>query len=97
MIAVSDERPWGLSVGKERRDAPTPEVTDDFGEEPFGTVAMMPGDAVLYQGVHHRHGRLDPNPNRWSAHVFLHWVDPQGSYREQAFDRPMLSAARKRS
>jgi len=49
-------------------------------------VSMKPGDAVLYEGVHHRHGRTDPNPNRWSAHLFLHWVDRDGPYRDHAFD-----------
>ena len=47
----------------------------------------------MYQGVHHRHGRLDPNPNAWSAHLFLHWVDPAGPYRDEAFDRPTLQRA----
>jgi len=92
-LAVSDDRPWALSVETRRLDGPTAAVDPDFGEEPFGTVPMMPGDAVLYQGVHHRHARLDPNPNRWSAHAFLHWIDPEGPYRDQAFDRPALAAA----
>jgi hypothetical protein len=47
---------------------------------------MKVGDAVLYQGVHHRHGRTTPNPNTWSAHLFLHWVDREGPYRDHAFD-----------
>jgi hypothetical protein len=47
---------------------------------------MEVGDAVLYQGVHHRHGRMTPNPNGWSAHLFMHWVDQDGPYRDQAFD-----------
>ena len=93
-MAVSDEQPWALGVGKERLDGPTKSITEDFGEEAFGSVSMMPGDAVAYQGVHHRHGRTDPNPNRWSAHLFLHWVDAEGPYRNQAFDKPALDAAR---
>jgi hypothetical protein len=36
---------------------------------------MNVGDAVLYRGVNHRHGRLRPNPNAWSANLFLHWID----------------------
>ena len=47
---------------------------------------MEVGDAVLYQGVHHRHGRMSPNPNGWSAHLFLHWVDRDGPHRAHAFD-----------
>jgi len=61
-------------------------VDEDFGEEPFSAIPMAVGDAVLYQGVHHRHGRTAPNPNAWSAHLFLHWVDRDGPYRDQAFD-----------
>lgn len=97
MLAASERRAWGLSVGRHKRSEPTATVESDFGDEPFGTMAMMPGDAVLYQGVHHRHGRLDPNPNDWSAHAFLHWVDPAGPYAEQAFDRAALARAQSRS
>jgi hypothetical protein len=96
-LANSDERPWGLSVGRRRLEAPTPVVSANFGDEPFGTVPMMPGDAVLYQGVNHRHARLEPNPNRWSAHVFMHWVAADGPHAEQAFDRPKLAAVQGRA
>ena len=54
---------------------------------------MRPGDGVLYQGTHHRHGRLTPNPNSWSAHLFLHWIDRNGDYAAEAFDRPALQRA----
>jgi hypothetical protein len=47
----------------------------------------VPGDAVLYQGVHHHHGRTTPNPNRWSAHLFLHWVERDGAFAGDAFDK----------
>ena len=39
---------------------------------------MEVGDAVLYQGVNYAHGRITPNPNAWSAHLFLHFVDRNG-------------------
>jgi hypothetical protein len=94
MLATSHGLPWGLSVGKTRQFEPTAVVESDFGDEAFGTVPMMQGDAVLYQGVHHRHGRLEPNPNSWSAHAFLHWVDPAGPYAGHAFDAPALANAR---
>ena len=61
-------------------------MDEDFGSEPHVSLAMNVGDAVLYQGVHHRHGRTMPNPNAWSAHLFLHWVDRDGPYRAHAFD-----------
>lgn len=92
-IAYGKDLPWALAVGHERIDVPRPVVTDDFGGEGFDAVAMMPGDGVLYQGTHYRHGRLDPNPNSWSAHLFLHWIDRNGRYAEHAFDRPAMERA----
>lgn len=92
-IAYGDDRPWALSVATERTDVPQPRVEDDFGAQPYASVAMQAGDGVLYQGTHHRHGRLDPNPNSWSAHLFLHWVEKNGRYAEHAFDRPAHARA----
>lgn len=92
-MAYTDDQPWALSVETKWTEAPRPDVTDDFGGEPYGSVAMRPGDGVLYQGTHHRHGRLEPNPNRWSAHLFLHWVEKSGRYGEHAFDRPAMERA----
>ncbi len=84
-LDYSDGAPWDLEVGTERTE-PSARVTDDFGAEPYAGIAMEVGDAVLYQGVHHRHGRMTPNPNGWSAHLFLHWVDRDGPYRDQALE-----------
>ena len=92
-IAYGDDRPWALSVATERTEVPQPVVADDFAGQPYGSVAMQPGDGVMYQGTHHRHGRLDPNPNSWSAHLFCHWVEKDGRYRDQAFDRPAQQRA----
>jgi hypothetical protein len=61
-------------------------VTEDFGDAPFSSVPMETGDAVLYQGTHHRHGRTTPNPNGWSAHLFLPSVHHNGRYAEFALD-----------
>jgi hypothetical protein len=61
-------------------------VEEDFDSRDYASIAMAVGDAVLYQGVHHRHGRMTNNPNGWSAHLFLHWVDREGPYRHHAFD-----------
>jgi len=85
-LGYSDGLPWGLEVGRTAHERPSAQVAEDFGAEPHSTVAMEVGDAVLYQGVRHRHGRTSPNPNGWSAHLFLHWVDAEGPYRDQAFD-----------
>jgi hypothetical protein len=87
-LDYSDGEPWALEIGKERVE-PSSRVDDDFDGESYGSMKMAVGDAVLYQGVHHRHGRLTPNPNGWSAHLFLHWVDREGPYRDHAFDGQM--------
>ena len=92
-IAYGDDIAWPLSVADAPVAVPQPVVSSDFGTDSYGSVAMQPGDGVLYQGVHRRHGRLDPNPNAWSAHLFLHWVDAHGRYRDQAFDRPTIERA----
>lgn len=84
-LAYSDDKVWDLELGKTRVD-PSSKVDEDFGSDAFSAIPMQVGDAVLYQGVHHRHGRTTPNPNGWSAHLFLHWVDRDGPYRDQAFD-----------
>lgn len=84
-LDYSDGEPWALEIGKERSE-PSSRVEEGFGAEPYGSVLMEVGDAVLYQGVNHRHGRTTPNPNGWSAHLFLHWVDREGPHREHAFD-----------
>ncbi|HET9428918.1 MAG TPA: hypothetical protein VFO69_11220 [Allosphingosinicella sp.] len=84
-LAYSDGNPWDLEV-ETARSEPSARVEHDFGGARYRKVTMEVGDALLYQGVHHRHGRTVPNPNRWSAHLFLHWVDKEGPYREHAFD-----------
>jgi len=91
-LGYSDGRPWPLELGRTRQD-PSSRVDEDFGEEAFSSLEMKVGDAVLYQGVHHRHGRVTPNPNAWSAHLFLHWVDRDGPYRDHAFDGQLAPAA----
>lgn len=84
-IDYSDGVPWALEVGKNETQ-PSSKVDEDFGQEAFTAIPMEVGDAVLYRGVQHRHGRMTPNPNLWSAHLFLHWVDRDGPYRDHAFD-----------
>lgn len=84
-LDYSDGVEWNLDIATTRRE-PETLVTEDFGDTPYSSIAMRPGDGVLYRGVHHRHGRLTPNPNHWSAHLFLHWVDRDGPFAEHAFD-----------
>lgn len=84
-LDYSDGVSWNLDVGKDD-STPSSRVEEDFGSEEFASIPMRVGDAVLYRGVNHRHGRMNPNPNAWSAHLFLHWVDRDGPYRNHAFD-----------
>lgn len=91
-LGYSDSQPWDLEIGKPRHAEPSADIGESFGAEPRAAIPMAVGDAVLYQGVHHRHGRTSPNPNAWSAHLFLHWVDRQGPYRDQAFDQQVNAA-----
>jgi len=84
-LDYSDGEPWELQVAQEASETPA-KIEDDFGADPYASIAMQVGDAVLYQGVARRHGRITPNPNGWSAHLFLHWVDVDGPYRDHAFD-----------
>ncbi|HTA64908.1 MAG TPA: hypothetical protein VK753_05335 [Xanthomonadaceae bacterium] len=89
-LAYADGIPWALAV------ADTPKTDshreqkqrgeDGFGDEAYSEYVMAPGDAVVYRGIDYRHGRLTPNPNRWSAHLFMHWVDRDGPHRNQMFD-----------
>ena len=88
-LAYSDDVPWPLEVGSIAVSAEGP-CYDDFGDEPYSAVAMQPGDAVLYRGMDLRHGRMQPNPNRWSAHLFLFWVERGGEFAQHAFDEQRL-------
>jgi hypothetical protein len=91
-IGYSDGRPWDLSIGT-ASDFDATAIDDNFGKEPFRSYRMQPGDGLLYQGSRRRHGRIVPNPNRWSAHLFLQWIDPAGPHRSEAFERLALGAA----
>jgi hypothetical protein len=86
---LGDDVPWALSVEHRKIDKGEV-VVSDFGGHEYSSLPMSAGDAVMYRGVDHRHGRLEPNPNTWSAHLFMHWVDANGPYAEHAFDRVML-------
>ncbi len=85
-LDYSDDVPWPLDVGAAGEAGPQDLFTDGFGPERSASLAMAVGDAVAYRGVEHRHGRTRPNPNGWSAHLFLHWVDPEGRFADQAYD-----------
>jgi hypothetical protein len=88
-LKYADNIPWALAIGE--RQVETEERLDngyqrDFGDEPYREFLMEQGDAVIYRGALYRHGRLKPNPNRWSAHLFLQWVERNGPFAKHAFD-----------
>lgn len=88
-LGTSDGLAWPLEIAETRRtyeDLADRPKEDDFGDEPHRAVMLEPGDALLYRGVELRHARMTPNPNRWSAHLFLFWVDAEGPFKEHAFD-----------
>lgn len=84
-LAYSDEKPWSFEIAQRRLTQVEP-VETTFQEAAHSSIDMRPGDAILYQGIYYRHGRVKPNPNRWSAHLFLHWVDSAGPFKDHAFD-----------
>ena len=89
VIHLAEDLPWALSVERNEVEKPGG-VTPDFGGNDYSSLPMRAGDGVMYRGVEHRHGRIEPNPNSWSAHLFLHWVDANGPYADHVFDRVML-------
>ena len=91
-LDYSDSKVWDLEIGSWPLPGRQKHLTEDFEGEPYASVGMAPGDAVLYRGIHRRHGRTTPNPNRWSAHLFLHWVERDGPYGDQAFQGVEIGA-----
>ncbi len=94
-LGYGDGVVWPLELGEKSYDYA--EIADrpkeeTFGEDAYRTVMLDPGDALLYRGVNLRHGRMQPNPNRWSAHLFLFWVDVDGAFKDLAFDRMAFNA-----
>jgi hypothetical protein len=94
-LAYSDGHPWAFQIGSDRVTGPE-YLRETFGDEPHSSIAMQPGDAVLYRGTDLRHGRTEPNPNAWSAHLFLHWVERGGPHEAHAFDAERIKAERER-
>lgn len=93
-LGYSDDQPWPLDIARLPSDRPVSKLEEDFGEDPYSSIEMKPGDAVLYRGVELRHGRVTPNPNRSSAHLFLHWVERGGKHQAHAFDAARVAEVR---
>lgn len=94
-LGYSDAQPWDLQIGSQPVTGPD-YLREDFGDEPFTSISMQPGDAVLYRGTALRHGRTQPNPNQWSAHLFLHWVERDGEHQAHAFDAERVRTEQER-
>lgn len=84
-LDYSDGEPWPLEVGRYRVQSYHP--LQERWEKDHSSIEMGIGDAVVYQGVSYPHGRTTPNPNAWSAHLFLCYVDRGGPHHDEAFDR----------
>lgn len=86
-LDYSDGKIWPLEFAISPIAKPFERADDEFRpDEEMSSAVMAPGDAVLYQGVKHHHGLTTPNPNNWSAHLFMHWVNRNGPYADSAFD-----------
>ena len=96
-LQYSDSKPWPLDIARQRSERPVAKLDEDFGDEEYNSIEMKPGDAVLYRGVELRHGRVTPNPNGSSAHLFLHWVERGGKYADHAFDAARLDEVRQKA
>lgn len=83
-LDYSDGEPWPLEVGRYSVQSYPP--LQESWDKDHSSIEMEVGDAVLYQGFKYPHGRTTPNPNAWSAHLFLCYVDRSGPYRDEAFD-----------
>ncbi|HEV8406304.1 MAG TPA: hypothetical protein VGQ34_00085 [Sphingomicrobium sp.] len=86
-LDYSDGEPWPLEVG--RCSVQSYHPLQEGWDKDHSSIEMEVGDAVLYQGFNYPHGRTTPNPNAWSAHLFLCYVDRSGPYRDEAFDRDL--------
>ncbi len=84
-LDYSDGVPWPLEVGRYTVDSYPP--LKEQWEKEYSSIPMEIGDAVVYQGVRYPHARTTPNPNAWSAHLFLCFVERDGPYRDEAFDK----------
>lgn len=84
MLSSEGDAPWSLEMAKEPTPLASLPAREDFDGAGYVSTPMKPGDAILYQGITRRHGRMTPNPNNWSAHLFLHWVSRGGPYEDRS-------------
>lgn len=88
-LGYSDDLIWEFTIGEKRFDASKESPAEAAKREKTLKFYQLPlgvDDAILYNGIDFLHGRTRPNPNKWSAHIFFHWVDRIGPYAKRAFD-----------
>ncbi len=88
-LGYSNDFLWDLNISHKYYDASERRPADIANEEgglQLHSIPMSVGDAVIYNGINYLHGRIRPNPNKWAAQVFFHWVDRNGQYANHAFD-----------
>ncbi|MEM9013582.1 MAG: hypothetical protein AAGB02_00605 [Pseudomonadota bacterium] len=88
-LGYSEDILWDFNISDKYYDAEKERPADTANrlrDLRLLSVPMSTGDGVLYNGINYLHGRIRPNPNKWSAQIFLHWVDRNGTYAAHAFD-----------
>ncbi|HUE62784.1 MAG TPA: hypothetical protein VMO78_00290 [Rhizomicrobium sp.] len=70
-LSQEPDEPWPLHV--------------QFGQHEV-RVRLKPGDALLYRGIELPHWR-EPYTGECLVQIFLHYVDQDGPYAEEKFDR----------
>ncbi len=97
-LGYSNDFLWEFNISKKYYDAkerrPADVANEEGGVNLLG-IPMATGDAILYNGINYLHGRIKPNPNKWAAQIFLHWVDREGAYAAHAFDGRMAEVVKR--
>jgi hypothetical protein len=70
-LSQEPAEPWPLHLGLGDLDIP---------------IRMRPGDGLFYRGIELTHWR-EPFSGQSLAQVFLHYVDQNGPYKDEKFDR----------
>lgn len=83
--------PWPIFVGDESTDGSGRQITFEHNEVKHvineRKVVMQPGDAIVYYGTKKSHWREQYTEGKWQAQVFLHYVDANGPYACEKYDR----------
>ena len=91
-LGYSNDLLWEFNISDQWFEADVGKPVDAAQKQDqlrFHNLLLSVGDGVLYNGINYLHGRIKPNPNEWSAQIFLHWVDRAGKYAQHAFDGKM--------